>query len=82
MTYVAIIDKSKHEELIVHANSCQMDLKPVVKPLLVLENGEFIYLSDKHINWLRQCEREEEKQRIIDEHSEYFEKLKGENKFQ
>ena len=82
MKYVAVIDESilcDHEKrnlIFIGKNKdgkgIRIDLKPLVTYVFVNKNGESVYLNQKHIDWLLECEQKESIERILKEHEEMF----------
>ena len=82
MKYVAIIDEAilcDHEKrnlIYVGKNKdgkvIRLDLKPLINYMFVNKNGESVYVRQKHIDWLLECERKEAIEEILKEHEEMF----------
>ena len=50
MKYIAIMTENKPKTLEVSCNSNDLQLHPIHKPVLVLENGQYFYIKQRWIN--------------------------------
>ena len=64
MRYVAIIE-AESEPCIVKTNGYKLDLKRLKTPLLVMSEGDSIYLNQKHLDWLMECEKNEIMRKLV-----------------
>ena len=82
MKYVAVIDDSilcDHEKansifvgMDKYGKTISIDLKPLLNYMFVNKNGESVYINQKHIDWLLECEQKETMEKILKEHEEMF----------
>ena len=79
MKYIAIVDDDALVDIrelkivVVTPKGCQdVNIKPVIRPTLTLEDGQSVYLTEGHIQAMREYEENATMKRIVDEINENF----------